>query len=677
MNGCVIFGGTTEGRMLAEFCAGHSFPADVFTATEYGASLLERTETLRIHAGRLNEEEIGRTFAELKPSLCIDATHPFACEVSAHLRKVCGACGTEYIRVRRDSFQEGEPGQHGEIVRVDSMEEAASFLSGQEGRILVTTGSKDLKAVSGIRDAAERCYVRVLPSEASIRACAEAGFSGKHVIAMQGPFGEKLNEAMISELMIRWVLTKDSGEEGGCPAKCRAAAKCGAGVVLIGRPCHEEDALPFGEVTGRLERFFSASGTVTPGRGEAGLVGMGPGDGAYLTASAREWILTADVICGGRRLIRDALRVREASGVTARPRTFACISGKETADALRAAEPFRKAAVVCSGDISFYSAAKAARPLLMERYSVSLLPGVSSASLFLAKAGVAFEDVLTVSVHGRERNLVPLIRGNRYVLALSGGENSVSETCGKLVMTGLADVSVTVGADLSYETERMERGKAADFAGRRTGPLSIALYENPAPREVTAGFGIADGEWIRGNVPMTKKEIRCSALSALQLRKGDVFFDIGAGTGSVSVEAALHVPDGSVYAIEKKKEAAELIRANRLRFACGNLEIIEGSAPEALAGLPAPDAVLIGGSGGNLAAVIAQVFEMNPEARIAVTSVTAETDAAVTHLRAEDPAHTYERTEIWTVTEREAGPYHLRQAGNPVSVTLIRKKTEI
>ena len=276
-------------------------------------------------------------------------------------------------------------------------------------------------------------------------------------------------------------------------------------------------------------------------------------------------------------------------------------------------------------------------------------------------------------MHGRDADPVPYIRRERYVLALSGGEDSVASVAETLAAMDLGHVRITAGTNLSFPDERIEKGTAASFCGRKCGALSLALYENPEAVPVPAGFGLSDDAFIRGNVPMTKREIRCAALSRLALLPDDIVYDIGAGTGSVSVEAALHVPGGCVYAVERKAEALALLGLNRRRFACSNLIPVCGEAPDALAGLPAPDAVFIGGSGGRLAEILETVFEKNPGACVAVTSVTAETDAAVTALMGPGSPYECERTEIWAAHERKAGGYHLRQAESPVSVVIIKK----
>lgn len=134
---------------------------------------------------------------------------------------------------------------------------------------------------------------------------------------------------------------------------------------------------------------------------------------------------------------------------------------------------------------------------------------------------------------------------------------------------------------------------------------------------------------------MTKQEVRAAALAKLAVRPTDTLWDVGAGTGSVSVELALAAPRGRVYAVECDPEACALIRKNRERFAAWNLTLIEGKAPQALEALPAPDAVFLGGTKGSMEAVVDAVLAKNPQARLCISAIALETlSAAVAALTA-------------------------------------------
>ena len=164
---------------------------------------------------------------------------------------------------------------------------------------------------------------------------------------------------------------------------------------------------------------------------------------------------------------------------------------------------------------------------------------------------------------------------------------------------------------------------------------------------------------------MTKQEVRAAALAKLAVRPEDILWDVGAGTGSVSVELALAAPRGQVYAVECNETACGLIRQNREKFAAFNLTLIEGKAPDALKALPAPDAVFIGGTKGGMAGVVDAVLEKNPSARICISAIALETlSAAVAALTAHGLSA--EVAQIAVSRTRPAGRLHLLMANNPV-----------
>lgn len=181
-----------------------------------------------------------------------------------------------------------------------------------------------------------------------------------------------------------------------------------------------------------------------------------------------------------------------------------------------------------------------------------------------------------------------------------------------------------VGTDLSYPEEQIVTGTPFELAKMEFAPLAVLLFENPNPEpEFTAGM--ADEVFLRDKVPMTKREVRNASLSHLQLSSNSVVYDIGSGTGSVSIEMALRAAQGKVYAIEKNPAAVALLQENKKKFAVDHLEIIEGTAPEALEALPVPTHAFIGGSAGNLKEILELLLRKNPNIRVVLNTVTVET----------------------------------------------------
>lgn len=176
-----------------------------------------------------------------------------------------------------------------------------------------------------------------------------------------------------------------------------------------------------------------------------------------------------------------------------------------------------------------------------------------------------------------------------------------------------------------------------------------------------------DELFIRGDVPMTKSEVRAVSISKLELEPDSVLYDIGAGTGSVSIEASRYLTEGRVYAIEKKAEAIDLIKANKERFGAGCLEIVEGTAPEALEALEAPTHVFIGGTSGTMDHVLSLVLKKNPGTRIVINAIALESLSEILSWLKRHSA-TAEIVQVQISKGREAGDYHLMIGQNPVYV---------
>ena len=189
-------------------------------------------------------------------------------------------------------------------------------------------------------------------------------------------------------------------------------------------------------------------------------------------------------------------------------------------------------------------------------------------------------------------------------------------------------------------------------------------------------LGLPDAAFVRGKVPMTKQEIRILTLVKAQIGPRDIVYDIGAGTGSLSIEAARLAPEGHVYAVERKEEAIRLIEANGERFGLENLSVIEAEAPAGLENLPLADAVLIGGSGGHLASILDCVAgKMREGGRLVLNCITVQTlAAALDYLHAHETVYRYEAVQVQVSRLRRVGPYDMADAQNPVYIITCTKE---
>ena len=388
------------------------------------------------------------------------------------------------------------------------------------------------------------------------------------------------------------------------------------------------------------------------------LIGTGMGCPATLTAEANEAIAACAVLIGAPRL----LVPYEDSGKTLK----SLVPAQEIADyiALRPADAV--VGVLLSGDVGFYSGAKGLYPLL-EDCEVVTLPGVSSLVYFCAKLHTTWQDAALVSAHGRSHNAPGVIQSHGKTFVLTGGENRAQDLCKALVSRGLGSVQIHVGENLSYPRERITSGTAAELAEGDFDSLAVLLAENPAPvlREYSAP-GIPDEAFLRGDAPMTKEEVRCLAISKLRLRADSVLWDVGAGTGSVSVEGALAALEGQVFAVEKKPEALALLQQNKERFGASNLQIVAGEAPAVLENLPPPDRVFLGGTSGELGDILRLVFAKNPAARVVASAITIETLAQAVQAFEGLCLADVEVVQVAISKAKPVGRYHMMAAQNPI-----------
>ena len=391
------------------------------------------------------------------------------------------------------------------------------------------------------------------------------------------------------------------------------------------------------------------------------LVGMGPGSPALLTRAATAALARAELFIGAPRLLepyrQGAVPCREA--VLAR-------------DILAALEQSgaENAAVLLSGDTGFYSGAKGLRPLLLEAgMEVETFPGVSSLQYLCAKIGTPWEDIHPASAHGRACAPAELVARHGRVFFLTGetGDQTPRALCTALEQAGWGKARAWVGSRLSYPNEEIFSGRVEEFSRRDFPPLSVLLVQGEPACPPAGTFGIPDSGFVRGQVPMTKEEVRAAALSKLRVAPGGTYWDVGAGTGSVSVGMGmLACRNGRVYAIEQDPAACSLVTENAARLGAKNITLIQGKAPGALEGLPAPDGVFVGGSGGNLREILIIALEKNPRVRVVVAAVTLETLSRGAALLDALPFAGVEVSQITVARARELGRYHLMTGQNPV-----------
>ena len=692
MKKVLVFAGTTEGRELAELLADSNIKCSVCVATDYALELMN-DKRLDVHCGRLTEEEMEVLMRDGKFDVVVDATHPYAQIVSQNVRQAADMESISLIRLRR-STESAEEG----FVSFKTHEECSAWLSLQTGNILLTTGSKDLGSYAKNETIKNRLFVRVLPGEESIRLCTANGITGRQIIAMQGPFSAQMNECILREYSIDWMVTKISGHAGGFEEKVEAAKKAGVGVCAILPPsenvCQTEisgderkssmyicenvydtakklELLLKEDILSKRSRKIILSG-----------IGMGNTDG--ITREAYHAFEEAEVIFGAERMLENL----PGKGIK-----VPYYRADDIISYLIEHPQYTKVAAAFSGDSSFYSGAQSMKKALEEanekgilKSETTILPGISSVSALAARLGVSWNDAVLASIHGRRTNVVNLVRKNTKVFLLLSGKNDFEMLVNKFREAGINHVKISAGYRLSYPEEKLFTFYLDEFETKLFDlPEGVytCLIENEDCEEQILTPGIADEIFSRTKVPMTKNEVRVLSISRLELTKNAVVYDVGSGTGSVSIECARLSPDIFVFAIEQKEEAANLTKENAVRLGLSDqIVVINKKAPEGFEELPTPTHVFIGGSSGALSDILSAIQKKlivkentkgktdkaSKGVRVVINAVSLETIAQITKLIQTYPVKHVQLTQIQASRAHKLGSYNLMQAQNPVLI---------
>lgn len=390
---------------------------------------------------------------------------------------------------------------------------------------------------------------------------------------------------------------------------------------------------------------------------QVNLIGLGSGQEETRSFEAQRALEKAGLVLGAERLIRGLPAVQGQTRIAAvRPEKIAAVLQKTDA---------KDPCVVFSGDTGFYSGADGLLALLGEAgIAWRVLPGLSSVQLLSARLGRPWQDWTLCSAHGIPCDPVAALMTGKPAFFLTGGRQTPASLCREVRDAGLGALQAVVGEKLGCPDERLVTQTVEACAGADFAPLSVLLVE-AAPHPCERPGGIPDEAFCRGEVPMTKQELRAVILAKLAPLPEDTVWDVGAGTGSVSVELALTARGGQTWAVDAREEACALIEENRRRFGAWNLRLVRGRAPEALSPLPAPDAVFIGGSGGQLEGIVDAALAKNPEVRLCVPAIALETLSAALTVFAERGLDA-EVTQIAVSRARPGARLHLLLANNPV-----------
>ena len=530
-----IFGGTTEGRLLAEYCSREKIEAWVSVASEYGEELLQEelmesgnagnpdlnhntkesgqcadkeicfakkslknvqaSSVIKVLRGRMDRYQMEEFIRNQGIHLVIDATHPHARLVSEEIQEACGRTG---VRLERCLRAEGEQNKARDWVEVDSIQEAVSFLSSVSGVIFATTGSEELEALCQIPDYQKRVYARVLPTSNVLKKCEKLGITGSHLIAIQGPFSTEMNTLFLRQTKAEWLLTKDSGRAGGFQEKVEAARENGTRVVVIRRP--EENGISLEEAMEVLKK--ADEGNVGELKTHLILAGIGMGQPSQMTGEVLRAIRESDALIGAGRMLESAERALQndlliskegkaenrqesAAAVEKETKCYKAYLPDDVIQIVSKHPEWKQAVILYSGDTGFFSGASRMSERLREAgYPFTVYPGTSCVSYLAARLGTHWEDAAIYSAHGRELSVDRVMKRlcdpeepAKRAFILMGGKNGAGQFCERLTQAGYGNVQVTVGENLSYPEEQIRSGTAEEMKKLEFADLSLMLLE--------------------------------------------------------------------------------------------------------------------------------------------------------------------------------------------------------
>lgn len=758
MKKVLIYAGTTEGRELAQELARERIYCDISVATEYGRQIMDEkiSPYICILQGRMTAEQMRLKCENEQYLAVVDATHPFATEVSVNIRESLKGLDIPYFRLGREKIpgEEGER-QAGERQTGEQQAEEQNYMARKyfqntaacvealkktEGKIFLTTGSKELSAFCREETIRKRLVVRVLPGMESLQECVRNGLEGRQIIAMQGPFSKEMNLAMIRQYQASVLVTKESGKTGGEDTKLAAAGEAQIPSYIILRPDEKTPVMDMDEVLEQLRRLESVTDPSRKKTQEGQdlfdlydtkteevvyqkvhecqenkeqekkqeqqrnlqitLAGIGMGAEALLTEEVRNRIAEADYVFGAKRMVESIKKLCKQN-----VKTYNCYLSKDIIPLIEnIQENSAKIVILFSGDTGFYSGCEKLYNELCKHKGMGkaeVLPGISSLSVLSARTGISWQDAKILSTHGVEpalwkSRLLDAAKHEKKTFFLTSGMADVEEI-GNLLSSEFAkeewkNLKIYLGYQLSYPQEwvrcltidelcklmnrdhndgwqdSLQNSLQEDLQDKPEEGLYAGMLINEQPKKHRLTPGYPDDVFIRGQVPMTKEEVRSVSICKLHLTEDAVVYDIGSGTGSVSVEIAALSPRVQVYAMEVNGEAVSLLEENCKQFGLHNVRCIRKKAPDGLEDLPVATHAFIGGSKGNLREILWTLYRKNNHMRIVVNAVSMETICQMQELLKELPVEQEKILQLSVTKTKQLGGYHMLQAANPVYI---------
>lgn len=407
------------------------------------------------------------------------------------------------------------------------------------------------------------------------------------------------------------------------------------------------------------------------------VAGIGPGEADYILPAVIKKMKKAHTVIAAKRILPVLKKLcqdvnSEADSENSKPVFLAMGKIKDTLEQIgEILSKGQDVVMAVSGDPLMYSLYRTiCNDPISEGWEVDLIPGVGSLQMLGAAFGETMEEVLIISVHGRAKtagSIALAVAENPKVFFLCSKEQGPAWLSQIMLDYHMDHVTVCAGANLSYEDELLESGTPEEMVQKEFPSLCVAMIKNPEPHQIVRPCFLSDEDFERDKTPMTKEEIRVLILHKMKLHPDDIVWDIGAGTGSVSIECARQVPFGTVHSVERNETAVKLIYKNKEKFSADNLFIYEGDAAKTACTLPEPDKVFIGGSGKELSQILETIAAFPKKIKVVISAVTIETIAEANELLGKYDTD-FDVIQATVGRGRKIGNYHIMDTNNPVMI---------
>lgn len=407
------------------------------------------------------------------------------------------------------------------------------------------------------------------------------------------------------------------------------------------------------------------------------VAGIGPGEADYILPAVIKKMKKAHTVIAAKRILPVLKKLcqdvnSEADSENSKPVFLAMGKIKDTLEQIgEILSKGQDVVMAVSGDPLMYSLYRTiCNDPISEGWEVDLIPGVGSLQMLGAAFGETMEEALIISVHGRAKtagSIALAVAENPKVFFLCSKEQGPAWLSQIMLDYHMDHVTVCAGANLSYEDELLESGTPEEMVQKEFPSLCVAMIKNPEPHQIVRPCFLSDEDFERDKTPMTKEEIRVLILHKMKLHPDDIVWDIGAGTGSVSIECARQVPFGTVHSVERNETAVKLIYKNKEKFSADNLFIYKGDAAKTACTLPEPDKVFIGGSGKELSQILETIAAFPKKIKVVISAVTIETIAEANELLGKYDTD-FDVIQATVGRGRKIGNYHIMDTNNPVMI---------